>query len=76
MDVVNKRYAVLRQKLELEWQKELSDLEEDKLRSFQGYQTTETHLNELEYKLQQYRVRDENMVIDRWSLDPKLYYKK
>lgn len=76
MDVLNKRYAVLRQKLELEWQKELSGLEEDKLRSFQGFKTTETRLSELEFKLQQYRIQDENLVIDRWSLDPNLYFKK
>lgn len=76
IDVTNKRYQILREKLELEWQKELSDLEEDKLKNYQQYKQTQTKLHELNYKLQQYRVRDQNMKVDRWSLDPNLYYKK
>lgn len=76
IDLINKRYEILRQKLELEWQKELSILEEDKAKSYALYQKTKTKLHELDFKLQKYRVRDQNMVEDRWSLDPKLYYKK
>lgn len=76
MDAVNKRYEVLRQKLEIEWQKELSSLEEDKTKHYMGYKHTQSRLNELEYKLQKYKVHDENLSEDRWSLDPKLYFKK
>lgn len=76
MDVVNKRYEVLRSKLELEWQKELSNLEEDKTKSYKNYTEAQSRLNDVDFKLRQYRVRDQNMVEDRWSLDPKLYYKK
>lgn len=76
LDVVNKRYEILRQKLEIEWQKELSNLEEDKTKSYKNYKETQARLHDLDYKLQQYRVRDQNMIEDRWSLDPKLYYKK
>lgn len=76
IDAVNKRYEILRQKLELEWQKEIADLEEDKMHSYSGYKSTQTILNELEYKLRQYRVMDQNLKEDRWSLDPKLYYTK
>lgn len=76
IDVTNKRYEILRQKLELEWQKELSNLEEDKSKSYALFKHTETKLHEVEFKMQQYRVRDQNMHEDRWSLDPKLYYKK
>jgi hypothetical protein len=76
MDAVNKRYEVLRQKLELEWQKELSNLEEDKTKSYMRYKHTQSRMNELEHKLQQYRVHDQNLTEDRWSLDPKLYFKK
>jgi len=76
MDAVNKRYEVLRQKLEIEWQKELSSLEDDKTQSYMSYKHTQSRLNELEHKLQQYRVHDQNMTEDRWSLDPKLYFKK
>ena len=76
IDATNKRYEVLRQKLDLEWQKELSALEEDKLQSFQNLKDTTSSLNDIDYKLQQYRIRDQNLVEDRWSLVPKLYYKK
>ncbi len=76
MDALNKRYEVLRQKLEIEWQKELSALEEDKTQSYMQYKHTQSRLNELEHKLQQYRVHDQNLTEDRWSLDPKLYYRK
>jgi hypothetical protein len=76
IDTTNKRYELLRQKLDLEWQQEISNLEEDKLQSYQDYKQTQAKLNELEFKMQQYRVRDENLKLDRWSLDPKLYYRK
>lgn len=76
MDALNKRYEVLRQKLELEWQSELTALEEDKTQSYMSYKHSQARLNELEHKLQRYRVEDENLVEDRWSLDPKLYFKK
>ena len=76
LDVLNKRYEILRQKLEIEWQQELTFLEEDKTKSYKNYMDTEARLNDVDFKLQQYRVRDQNMTEDRWSLDPKLYYKK
>lgn len=76
MDALNKRYEILRQKLELEWQGELTALEEDKTKSYMEYKHSQARLNELEHKLQKYRVEDQNLIEDRWSLDPKLYYKK
>ena len=76
IDVINKRYEILRQKLELEWQKELANLEEDKSKSYALYKQTQARLHEVEFKMQQYRVRDQNLVEDRWSLDSNLYYKK
>lgn len=76
VDAVNKRYEVLRQKLEIEWQKELSALEEDKARSFTEFKNSEARLNEIDTKLEAYRVEDHNLKIDRWSLDPALYIKK
>jgi hypothetical protein len=75
-DAVNKRFEVLRQKLEIEWQKELSNLEEDKTKSYMRYKHSQARLNEIEHKLQQYKVHDQNLTEDRWSLDPKLYFKK
>jgi hypothetical protein len=76
VDAVNKRYAVLRKKLELEWEKELSNLEEDKAFDYKNYQSTELRLSEIEHKLEKYKIGDHNMKEDRWSLDPKLYIKK
>ena len=76
IDVTNKRYELLRQKLELEWQKELSNLEEDKTKSYALLKDAEAKLHDIEFKLQQYRVRDQNLIKDRWSLDPNLYIKK
>lgn len=76
IDAINKRYEVLRQKLELEWQKELAALEEDRIISLKNYKSLQQRLSEIEHKLEQYRVNDQNLETDRWSLDPTLYYKK
>lgn len=73
---VNKRFEILRQKLEIEWQNELSALEEDKARSFTEYKEAEARLNEIDTKLEAYRIEDHNLKLDRWSLDPSLYMKK
>lgn len=76
VDAVNKRYEILRQKLEIEWQKELSLLEEDKARSFTEFKNAEARMNEIDTKLEAYRVEDHNLKEDRWSLDPALYFQK
>ncbi len=76
LDATNKRYEILRQKLEIEWQKELASLEEDKANSFTQFKDAEARLNEVDTKLEAYRIDDHNLKIDRWSLDPNLYYKK
>ncbi len=76
IDVTNKRYELLRQKLEIEWQKELSLLEEDRVKSVTLFKNSEAKLHDIDFKLQQYRVRDQNLIEDRWSLDSKLYMKK
>ncbi len=76
VDVVNKRYEILRQKLEIEWQKELSSLEEDKSRTYAEFKNAEARLNEIDTKLEAYRIEDHNLKLDRWSLDPALYIRK
>lgn len=76
VDAVNKRYEILRQKLEIEWQKELASLEEDKAHSYTEFKDSEARLNEIESKLESYRIEDQNLKLDRWSLDPALYIKK
>lgn len=76
VDAVNKRYEILRQKLEIEWQKELSALEEDKSQAFTQFKNAEARLNEIDTKLEAYRIEDHNLKLDRWSLDPALYIRK
>lgn len=76
VEALNRRYEVLKQKLEAEWQKELADLEEDKSETFVKFKQSETSLNEIESKLESYRIYDHNFTLDRWSLDPELYLKK
>ncbi|HXH73803.1 MAG TPA: hypothetical protein VNJ08_02490 [Bacteriovoracaceae bacterium] len=73
---VNQRYEILRQKLEIEWQKELAAVAEDKARSFTEFKAAEARLNEIDTKLEAYRIEDHNLKLDRWSLDPALYIKK
>jgi hypothetical protein len=76
VDAVNKRFEILRQKLEIEWQKELAALEEDKAKSFTEFKNAVARLNEIDVKLEAYRLEDHNLKLDRWSLDPALYQKK
>ncbi len=76
VDSINKRYELLRQKLELEWQQELALLEEDRIVSLRNHKALELRLSEIEQKIEQYKVEDENLEIDRWALDPTLYFKK
>ena len=76
VDGINKRYEILRQKLEIEWQKDLSALEEDKSRSFAEFKNAEARVNEIDTKIETYRVEDHNLKLDRWSLDPALYIRK
>lgn len=75
-DAVNKRYQVLRDKLEAQWRNELASLEEDRLDALRNYKGLEVRINEIDFKLQKYRISDENLSLDRWSLDPRLFYKR
>lgn len=76
VNAVNLRYEVLREKLVAEWQKEIQNLEEDKINALRNYKGLEIRLDEVNHKLEKYRIEDENLALDRWSLDPKLYYRK
>ncbi len=76
VNAVSSRYQVLRDKLEAQWRDELASLEEDRLDALRNYKGLEVRINEIEFKLQKYRISDENLSLDRWSLDPRLFYKK
>lgn len=76
VETVNKRYEILRQKLDHEWQAELTSLEEDKVSNYKYYKSSKTKFEDLMYKLEQYKINDHNLKEDRWSLDPNLYFQK
>ena len=73
---INARYQTLRDKLEQEWQKEVLALEEDKAFSLRSYKGLERRRDEIDQKMEQYKLKDENLTLDRWSLDSNLYFKK
>ncbi len=75
-DAINGRFKVLRDKLEAQWRDELALLEEDRLVALRNYKGLEVRLNEIDFKLEKYRITDENLSTDRWSLDPRHFYKK
>lgn len=75
-EAINKRFEILRQKLELEWFRELSALDADKAKTFTDFKNTEARLDEIDHKLQIYKVKEDNFRKDRWSLDEHLYIKK
>jgi hypothetical protein len=76
MNAVNARYQLLREKLEDEWKKELQALESDKLASTHALLDLNRRRDEVDQKMELYKVKDENLTVDRWSLDPSLYFKK
>lgn len=76
MSAVNSRYQVLRAKLEKEWRDEIAALEEDRLSLVTEFERTKTRLDEVDYKLEKYRISDDNFTLDRWSLDPKEFTKR
>lgn len=76
VNAINARYKTLRDKLEQEWQRELHALDEDKTFAVRSYKDLERRRDEIDQKLEQYKLKDENLTLDRWSLDTNLYFKK
>jgi hypothetical protein len=76
VNAINARYQALRDKLDQEWQKELHALDEDKTYAVRSYKDLERRRDEIDQKLEQYKIKDENLTLDRWSLDTNLYFKK
>ncbi|MDO9182759.1 MAG: hypothetical protein Q7U04_10135 [Bacteriovorax sp.] len=76
VNAVNSRYQTLREKLDQEWQKELHALDEDNTFAVRSFKDLERRRDEIDQKLEQYKIKDENLTLDRWSLDSNLYYKK
>ncbi|OFZ51371.1 MAG: hypothetical protein A2381_17810 [Bdellovibrionales bacterium RIFOXYB1_FULL_37_110] len=76
VEAVNDRYTVLREQLENEWREELTKLEEDNLVIKKQYSALELALQDIDRKMERYQIEDENLRMDRWALDSKLYFKK
>lgn len=76
VNAVNLRYKVLRDKLEAEWREELGSIEEDRLTSYRNYKDLEGRILDIDNKLEKYRIDDKNLKVDRWALDPRLYFPK
>ena len=76
VDAVNDRYTVLRKKLEMEWKRELSSLEEDNVESVRKHKRAVLKLEEIEFKMEKYKVEEESLKLDRWALDSRLYFRK
>ncbi len=76
VDGVNKRFQVLREKLELEWEQELSALEKDRAETLKDRSFTQSKLDQTDLNLEKYRIYDRNLEVDRWSLDARRYIKK
>lgn len=76
VEAVNMRYNVLKEKLEAEWRENLALIEEDRLVTLRNFKDLEQRIDEVNYKIEQYTISDDNFQTDRWSLDPRLYYKK
>lgn len=76
VEAINSRYQILREKLEAEWRENLALVEEDRLISLRNYKDIEQRIDDINYKIEQYDIAEDNFKTDRWSLDPRLYYKK
>jgi hypothetical protein len=76
LEITTQRFDVLKRKLAAEEAKALGELEEAKTRDFVLFKQAEARLNEVESKLESYRIHDQNYTTDRWSLDPDLHFKK
>jgi hypothetical protein len=74
--IIDSRYQALLDQVQREWDESINDLEAIRTEKYQNFKSTESDLADLDFKLHQYKVEDKNLKLDRWSLDPKLYYKK
>lgn len=76
INAVNKRYQILREKLEQEWRDEIQALEEDQSRTLGIYKDLQFRMDDLNHKLEKYKIKEANLKMDRWSLDPQQYFRK
>ena len=75
-DLINDRYDILKEKLEREREKALAVLERKKSTVRDSLKGLEDKANDVDYKLEKYRIFDQSLDVDRWSLDHRLYFVK
>lgn len=73
---LNVRFQKLKEELDLQKAKEEKKLEEERALAIKFYKEFEVTRDDIDQKIELYRLKDENMILDRWSLDPQLYYRK
>lgn len=76
INAINKRYQILREKLEFEWRDEIQALEEDQARTLSVYKDLQLRVDDLNHKLEKYKIKEANLKMERWSLDPQQYFRK
>ena len=76
IDIINRKYGILRDKVELEWKDALAELEQEHMRMLKKRETFEKSLVKINKQLERYRVEDETWQWDRWSLDKRFYFQK
>ena len=76
IDIINRKYGILRDKVEIEWRDALADLEGDRMRILKKREESERSLVKINKQLEKYRVEDNILEWDRWSLDQRFYFKK
>lgn len=68
LKATERRYGVLDEKLLAEWRQELSHLEERRALILKSSQEILSELDRIDKKIEDYRLEDENLIIDRWAL--------
>jgi len=76
INAINFKYDTLIKKMNLEWKSALEKAQEEKIYNLQQFKNYAMRLDEVDFKIEQYLIEDDNFYTDRWSLDPSLYYKK
>jgi hypothetical protein len=69
VSAANTRYDTLRHRLETERQEALLALESEKIMDIQNFKNFSSKLDEIDFKLEKYRIYDTNSVDEKWSLD-------
>ncbi|MDB9786630.1 hypothetical protein OAB57_00870 [Bacteriovoracaceae bacterium] len=76
IEAVNQRYSILLEKLKGQWKDEIRDLEHDKLTAENAYNHYRIKRDDIDFKLERYRVSNDQLEKDRWALDSQFYYRK